>query len=238
MAQRNWVTKIFIFFAGAAFFTYLISCNGQMGPEGDIGPAGLSSLLRMTEEPPGANCEFGGTRIESGLDSNLDGMLNDDEVTSTQFVCNGESQINEPALLAQVGFGYNNNQGFVTNSNAVTWSWFQNDTRYHLINFNKRDYPGADSIVVAMRLTTRDSNARAFGDLYDVTNSQPIPNTQLESTVVFNENTDPTYVFSGNIYNDMPDSETAVSIALRVRSEVVDVPVSGGPMTYIFIYRQ
>jgi hypothetical protein len=40
-------------------------------------------------EAPGTNCEFGGTKIESGLDTNGDGILQQSEVTSTSYVCNG-----------------------------------------------------------------------------------------------------------------------------------------------------
>ena len=48
-----------------------------------------NTLVKITEEPPGPNCEFGGTRIESGLDTNQNGVLDPDEVANTTFVCNG-----------------------------------------------------------------------------------------------------------------------------------------------------
>ena len=54
-------------------------CNGQ----------GASSLVATTAEPAGTNCPFGGTRIQSGLDTNNDGILEDTEVNAaaTSFVC-------------------------------------------------------------------------------------------------------------------------------------------------------
>jgi len=48
------------------------------------------TLLNAMEEPPGPNCEFGGTKIETGLDTNQNGVLDPDEVTDTFFVCDGD----------------------------------------------------------------------------------------------------------------------------------------------------
>ncbi len=55
-------------------------CNG----------VGKSSLVRTRTEAAGANCAFGGTRIESGIDANNDGTLGDTEVdpNATSYVCN------------------------------------------------------------------------------------------------------------------------------------------------------
>lgn len=51
--------------------------------------AGKTSLVRLVAEPPGANCASGGTEILVGVDANGNGMLQDSEVTSTQYVCAG-----------------------------------------------------------------------------------------------------------------------------------------------------
>jgi len=50
-----------------------------------------NTVVRVIVEPPGDNCEFGGSRIETGPDSNRNGVLDDDEVIvqNTVFVCNG-----------------------------------------------------------------------------------------------------------------------------------------------------
>jgi hypothetical protein len=53
------------------------------------GPAGLTSLVNLVSEPVGSNCGAGGTKIESGLDTNRDEDLDSDEVTQVQYVCNG-----------------------------------------------------------------------------------------------------------------------------------------------------
>jgi photosystem II stability/assembly factor-like uncharacterized protein len=49
----------------------------------------LNSLVRMTAEPAGPNCALGGTQIRAGLDRDANGVLGDDEVSSTAYVCNG-----------------------------------------------------------------------------------------------------------------------------------------------------
>src|SRR5215470_2648818 len=39
--------------------------------------------------PPGDTCKYGGTKVNSGLDNNGNGVLDDTEVTATNYVCNG-----------------------------------------------------------------------------------------------------------------------------------------------------
>jgi hypothetical protein len=53
------------------------------------GVAGTTALVRQSVEPAGAHCATGGTKIESGLDTNANGALDDAEVTATSYVCNG-----------------------------------------------------------------------------------------------------------------------------------------------------
>ncbi len=63
--------------------------DGADGSSGDDGSTGLNSLINTTVEPAGANCSFGGIKIESGLDSDASGTLESGEVTQTQYICNG-----------------------------------------------------------------------------------------------------------------------------------------------------
>jgi hypothetical protein len=46
-----------------------------------------TTLLSTTNEPPGANCQYGGTAIHAGLDGNDNGALDADEISSTSYVC-------------------------------------------------------------------------------------------------------------------------------------------------------
>ncbi|MDX2012771.1 MAG: sialidase family protein [Myxococcaceae bacterium] len=64
-------------------------CSGAAGSAGMAGANGRSTLSSTAAESAGANCAFGGTRVQAGLDTNGNGTLEAGEVTSTGFVCNG-----------------------------------------------------------------------------------------------------------------------------------------------------
>jgi hypothetical protein len=51
------------------------------------------TLVQVNPVQPGSDCEYGGVAIESGVDTNMNGVLDPSEVTSTQYVCNGASSI-------------------------------------------------------------------------------------------------------------------------------------------------
>ena len=81
--------------------------QGSTGPQGSPGPqgipgvqgadgvAGVKSLINTTEESSGPNCDSGGTKIEVGLDTNNNNILDPDEIDDslTRFICNGEVAI-------------------------------------------------------------------------------------------------------------------------------------------------
>jgi hypothetical protein len=53
-----------------------------------VAPADPGAVVsRVVDEPPGANCAEGGTAVQSGLDADDDGELDDDEVETTVYVC-------------------------------------------------------------------------------------------------------------------------------------------------------
>ena len=62
---------------------------GPVGPPGEAGPAGPASLVAVTAEQAGGNCAAGGQRIDVGIDTNGDGVLEAGEVQKTAYVCNG-----------------------------------------------------------------------------------------------------------------------------------------------------
>jgi hypothetical protein len=78
-------------------------CNGASGAVGAVGPQGiqgvagtngtngLNALVKTTAEPAGANCVAGGTKVETGLDANNNGVLDLAEINAAQttYVCNG-----------------------------------------------------------------------------------------------------------------------------------------------------
>lgn len=50
---------------------------------------GLNSLTDFTAESAGTNCENGGLKIDSGLDRNLNGVLDANEILDTNYICDG-----------------------------------------------------------------------------------------------------------------------------------------------------
>ena len=95
-------------------------CNGINGTPGAGGNA-----VRVSSEPAGANCVAGGVRVETGPDTNGNGALDDAEVTSTSFSCQGSSvqtlvtTANEPAGLNCTNGGVRIDQGLDDNANGV-----------------------------------------------------------------------------------------------------------------------
>ena len=61
------------------------------GPPGPQGPQGLQTLIQQTvlgQNDP--NCQSGGIKLDFGIDSTADGILDSNEITSTNYVCNGD----------------------------------------------------------------------------------------------------------------------------------------------------
>lgn len=65
-------------------------CDGQDGEDGTSGQDGAVSLIETSPEGGGENCAGGGTRVDSGTDTDADGELDSDEVTATSYLCNGQ----------------------------------------------------------------------------------------------------------------------------------------------------
>jgi hypothetical protein len=55
------------------------------------GPAGYSSLINIVPESAGANCTNGGLKISSGLDKNRNQILDENEIESQSYICNGSN---------------------------------------------------------------------------------------------------------------------------------------------------
>ena len=56
---------------------------------------GKTSLIIQTEEPEGDNCLVGGVKIETGIDENENGILDNDEVDTTSYVCKGVNTLTQ-----------------------------------------------------------------------------------------------------------------------------------------------
>jgi hypothetical protein len=91
--------------------------NGTNGINGTNGTNGLNALIKTTTEPAGANCTNGGTKIETGLDANGNGVLDASEVNTsqTQYVCNG---LNGIVGNSTIQSSFTTSIGF---SSSTTW---------------------------------------------------------------------------------------------------------------------
>jgi len=52
---------------------------------------GHNALVLVSPEAVGTNCDYAGQKIETGLDKNDNGTLEQTEVTNTSYVCNGNN---------------------------------------------------------------------------------------------------------------------------------------------------
>ncbi len=102
--------------------------DGIDGLDGSDGSDGLNSLVSTATEEPGGNCANGGFRLDFGLDSDNNGILDDNEVTASQYLCNvGPSEgltslistvIEQPGDNCANG-GYRLDVGLDNNSNGT-----------------------------------------------------------------------------------------------------------------------
>jgi hypothetical protein len=63
------------------------------------GDAGLVAITGISAEPPGAHCQNGGQKIQSGLDDDKDGVLDPAEVDFVGYVCDPNDTI-APTVVA------------------------------------------------------------------------------------------------------------------------------------------
>jgi hypothetical protein len=98
---------------------------GTNGTNGVTGQNGLNALIKTTSEAAGANCTNGGTKIETGLDANGNGVLDAVEVNGSQtiYVCNGAGSnagpvIHGSQIFLTDGFFVCQNSGIY---NIVVW---------------------------------------------------------------------------------------------------------------------
>lgn len=132
--------------------------QGLTGPEGSPGPqgiqgtsgvdggAGVKSLINTSEEPVGPNCDNGGFKIEVGIDTNNNNILETDEIDTslTRFVCDG--------ILPN---GTNNGNTTYWNGNK----WVTDDN--HLYNDGENVMIGTEQVEQSAALTV-ESNAKGF----------------------------------------------------------------------------
>lgn len=66
--------------------------NGTDGANGAAGDNGVNSLIaQVVLEAGHGECPLGGVAIHSGLDVDASGMLDESEITETNYVCNNDA---------------------------------------------------------------------------------------------------------------------------------------------------
>lgn len=90
------------------------------------GITGSNSLVALVAEPVGLHCPNGGYKVNSGTDVNKNGILEESEIQSSTYLCNGNNGLNylisvkaEPAGNNCKYGGYNFNTGIDTDKNGV-----------------------------------------------------------------------------------------------------------------------
>ena len=107
--------------------------SGGGGSTTGVGGTGTNTLTSTSSEPIGANCGFGGFKIETGQDSNNNGSLDSSEVSSTSYDCFVQLSANLPepsgpncdlgGLSANIGIDSNRNT--ILETNEITSSTYQ-----------------------------------------------------------------------------------------------------------------
>lgn len=70
----------------------LTACSGDDGKNGESGQDGANSLIQQTTIASGdAQCLLGGVRVDSGLDSNVNGTLDESEISETNYLCSNDA---------------------------------------------------------------------------------------------------------------------------------------------------
>ena len=71
---------------------FFVGCGEKLTTtDASVPSDGHNALVLVSPEAAGTNCTFGGQKIETGLDANDNGTLEQKEVTNTSYVCNGSN---------------------------------------------------------------------------------------------------------------------------------------------------
>jgi hypothetical protein len=139
---------------------------GTSGNQAEPGANGLNALIKQTPESSGVNCQYGGTKIETGMDLDSNGELSLDEIDNaqTQYVCNG------------AGIQSSLNIGDVTNGGIV---FYIDETGQHGL--------------VALDYDIVDLNAPFFSTtaIYVYTTSTNVGSGEINTMILANSDPDP-----------------------------------------------
>ncbi len=91
---------------------------GVEGDKGDAGSTGYTSLVKSSVAAEGTtNCEGGGIRIDAGLDTNRNGILDGAEITQTAWLCKDAPPVRSRIIFMTAG-KWTGNLGGVSGAHA------------------------------------------------------------------------------------------------------------------------
>ncbi len=195
-------------------------CNGN---DGANGTNGYNGIFKVAPELSGSNCSEGGYKISSGMDLNINGKLDDNEIQTSQFICNGL----DGEMDRKISIYFDGSFSFL---DARTTTWKIEDLEW-IQNFDISRYLNIDSIAFGIYLRTYDTNSSITVELYDMTHNAPIDNTTLSSNSLDWE----WKTTSINFIDKLPIGP--IKIAVRAKTQLDDSP-SGYYVPMITLYRK
>jgi len=122
--KKSRITFTLLLFTTLTSVAIISSCKKT-----EVYGGGANSLIHTTAEPIGSNCEYGGVKIETGVDLNGNNILDANEVNSTAFACNGATGVDTVesqsyyAILNQSGTNPPQSNVIENSLNvSITWS--------------------------------------------------------------------------------------------------------------------
>ncbi|MDO5981411.1 hypothetical protein [Flavivirga spongiicola] len=188
------------------------TCNGLNGN---------LSLTNITDEAEGTICENGGVKIESGVDSNRNELLDENEINITKYVCNGIDGVINEEIRLKVADGIGSTANTSSSIPIIVAG----------ITFNKSNFENVGSIFFESDPYVGNSSNYASLELYNITDNVAISNTLIRTNNTFNikEN-----LITDNIIDNLPENE--IVLGIRLSSEI-DGEFSASGIPYLVIKR-
>lgn len=76
---------------------------GEQGEPGADGADGRDMLMSVADEAAGDNCKNGGKKFMSGVDADGNGVLDEAEIKSSYYICNGENAVEASETVKESG---------------------------------------------------------------------------------------------------------------------------------------
>jgi len=214
-------------------FCFVIwSCTGEDGIDGIDGTNGIDGntyIARVTDETAGANCPSGGLKVEIGADINANTTLEDSEVLTTSYVCDGESgdQIlvkvtDEPAGSNCINGGSKIEVGIDEDGNG-TLDAIEIQTTSYICNGESDG--GATYLILTGDITDAEAAAKIAREVGSNTQFVWITNTTLLTTVDLSE-------IETLIELNIRDNELLAEVNLNNLNSIYDESIiSNSPIT-------